>query len=129
MTFGDPTMTTIEWHKISLHFECGNTKGVHYICPVLSHGDLITVESNLIWLIYFPRESFFDSLSSMNTTFRDLDHITMKTSLEFGETFHVELMKCGYRCVFKQDLQKFNSTMKHHKNLFARKRKFLAIED
>jgi hypothetical protein len=130
VTFDDPTMTTNECGPEAwLGFECGNTSWVFAHCPVIFDRDLITVESNHTWLIYFPREPLFDFLSSMNMTFRDLDHIIMVTPVEDGESFHVEVKKCGYRCVFKQDLQQFNLTTMHHRNSLAQKRKFLAIED
>lgn len=51
----------------------------------------------------------------------------MTTSIEEREGLHGEVKKCGYRCVFKQDQQQFNSTMMHHRNSSSQKRKFLAI--
>jgi hypothetical protein len=131
VTFGDPTMTASEWPFMWLSFECGNTftNGPFTLCPVNFYRNLIRVESDHMWLVYIPRESFFDFLSLTSTTFSDVDHITMKLVPVDGNGLHVEVEKCGYRCVFRRDLQQFNSTMMHHRNSLARKRKFLAIED
>jgi len=53
----------------------------------------------------------------------------MTTWLNDGKGLHVDVNKCGYRCVFEQDLEQFNSTVMHHRNPFVQKHKFLAIED
>jgi hypothetical protein len=125
VTFDDPSITKNKLQpEISLGFEC------HYVVvyknsQVIFDKDFITLESNHAWLIFVP----WDSLSYRDTAFKDVDHITMTTDLEDGIGLHVEVNKCGYRCVFKQDLEQFNSTVMHHRNPFAKKRRFLAIED
>jgi len=125
VTFDDPTMTTKKLGPgMSLYFYCHTAK-LQFMCPVIFYGDLITLESNHTWLIYVPR----DSLSHRNKAFKDVDHITMTTCLEDGEGLHVDVNTCGYRYVFKQDLEQFNSAVMHHRNPYAQKRKFLAIED
>lgn len=130
VTFDDSTMATNGWGpEKSLRFNCGVCSEHFAYSPVCFDRDLITLESNHMWIIYITRESFFDFLSYMSTTFRDLDHITMEISLVDGKGLHLETKKCGYRCVFKHDLQHFNSTMMHHRNSFARKHKVLATED
>ena len=100
--YDDPTMTTyIQTYLARLCFKCGNTERIFAFCPAYFYSDRVTVESNHMWIIHIPRESLFDFLSNTNTTFRDLDHITMKSALEGSEDLHVEVKKCGYRCVLK----------------------------
>lgn len=128
----DPTMTLTTCIQESfawLGLKFGNTKRVFACCPAYFYRDRFTVESNHMWIIYISRESLLDFLSNTSTTFRDLDHITISTGHFRKEYFHVEVKKCGYRCVLKQDLQQFNSTMMHQRNSFATKRKFVEIED
>ncbi|KAI5387501.1 hypothetical protein KIW84_073568 [Lathyrus oleraceus] len=72
--------------------------------PVILDGELITVKSNHIWLIYFPWESSYDVV---------YDGFHVKTDRNGG--LDVEVKKCGYRWVYKQDLPEFNSTMMHPK--------------
>nr|WIL59999.1 nodulation protein [Melilotus officinalis] len=84
--------------------------------PVIVDVDLITVKSNHIWLIYFPWESSFDVLN-------EVFHVEIDGRSGLG----MEVKNCGYRWVYKHDLQEFNLTMTHPGNLLALKRKFLAI--
>ncbi|XP_050895353.1 disease resistance protein RUN1 isoform X2 [Lathyrus oleraceus] len=79
--------------------------------PVNLDGNLITVTSNHIWLIYFPWKSSYDDLYAP---------FHVKTKCVGG--LDVEVKKCGYRWVYKQDLQELNSKMMH-------KHKFLEFED
>ncbi|KAI5387505.1 hypothetical protein KIW84_073570 [Lathyrus oleraceus] len=79
--------------------------------PVNLDGNLITVASNHIWLIYFPWKSSYDDLYAP---------FHVKTKCVGG--LDVEVKKCGYRWVYKQDLQELNSKMMH-------KHKFLEFED
>ncbi|CAK8577201.1 unnamed protein product [Lathyrus sativus] len=67
--------------------------------PVIAYEDLITIKSNHIWLIYFPWESSFGAV---------YDGFHVETHRDGG--LDIEVKKCGYRWVYKQDLQEFNST-------------------
>ncbi|KAK2380963.1 hypothetical protein QL285_068608 [Trifolium repens] len=90
--------------------------------PVFYKGrDLIEVETNHIWLIYFPRK-----LSWYVPDF----HGTM--DVEFDYSYgreNYEVKNCGYGWLHKQDLQEFNLTTMHPGNSSTLKRKFLAKED
>ncbi|XP_058730507.1 disease resistance protein RUN1-like [Vicia villosa] len=88
--------------------------------PVIVDGDLITVKSNHIWLVYIPRECSYDVPLLYNL----FQVLTIS-----NEGVDVEVKKCGYRWVYEQDLQEFNLTTMHPGNMLALKRKFLAIED
>ncbi|XP_058733732.1 uncharacterized protein LOC131605388 [Vicia villosa] len=107
-----PTMTR-SWSHLTL-YALDNI-----LClPLFVNGDLITVKSNHIWLIYFSWKSSYDDLYAP---------FHVETDISGG--LDVEVKKCGYRWVYKQDLQEFNSSRMHPKKMLALKRKFLAIED
>lgn len=96
MKFGDPTKIPTKLEPLLfLLVGCGNTNVSNlyevfcWPCPVLVYRHLITVESNHMWLIYAPWESLLYSLSSMNMTFRDLDHI-MVHGIKDGINLHVD---------------------------------------
>ena len=120
-----PNITTNELeHNIYISLEDHVGAGFEFSCPVIFYRDIFTPESDHTWLLYLPWD-----YPNLDTSFEDLDHITMTTSIAGRQGLHGEVKKCGYRYVFKQDLQQYNSTMMHHRNSFAQKRKFLAIED
>jgi len=80
---------------------------------------LITVKSNHIWLTYFPLDLSSDLL---NRT------LWVDTS-RYENDLKIEVKNCGYRWVYKQDLQEFNLTKMNHRNSLGGKLKSLAIED
>ncbi|WJX50830.1 hypothetical protein P8452_37081 [Trifolium repens] len=83
--------------------------------------DLIEVETNHIWLIYFPRK-----LSWYVPDF----HGTMDVKFYYSYGWeNYEVKNCGYGWLHKQDLQEFNLTTMHPGNSSTLKHKFLAIED
>ncbi|CAK8576913.1 unnamed protein product [Lathyrus sativus] len=84
-------ITSPEWVHITLHAPFRTSK---YL-PVIPDRELFTVKLNHIWLIYFPWEP----------SYNDPD----KGFLVDG-SLHVVVKKCGYRWVYEQDLQEFNST-------------------
>nr|ALN97041.1 disease resistance protein [Caragana korshinskii] len=92
---------------IELGFLYSN-KAVHIGSQLILNGDLITAKSNHMWLFYFTRESFFDFVSHVGKTANDLDDIKMDFEFADGIGLHMEVKNCGYRWVFKQDLQLFN---------------------
>ena len=90
--------------------------------PVLFREDLVTDESDHLWLFYYTRSRFdvsnFDQLK-VESRFSDLH----------DQDLDVEVKKYGYRWVYKHELELSNLTAMHSKNLSSRKRKFLAIEE
>ncbi|RZC09382.1 hypothetical protein D0Y65_015916 [Glycine soja] len=66
--------------------------------PVLFREDLVTDESDHLWLFYYPRSHFdvsnFDELK-VESRFRDL----------YGQDLDVEVKKYAYRWVYKHDLE------------------------
>jgi len=127
----DPTMTTYAWRpKIEIRFSNSNSHLFSFvIIPVILDRDHIVVKSNHMCLMYFPLKSLFDILKWIDGTLTHLDDINMKASIMKGQGLDLEVQNCGYRWVYKQDLQPSNLTMMHLGNRLARKRKFLAIVD
>ncbi|RHN61931.1 putative TIR domain, winged helix-turn-helix DNA-binding domain-containing protein [Medicago truncatula] len=107
----DPTKTRYEWGPIiRLGFKSSNAANSNYVViPVTLYRHLITVKSNHMWLIYFDRELFFSFLRSIDNTLWELDHIKMEASVMNGQGLHLEVKNCGFRWVFKQDQQPFDS--------------------
>ncbi|XP_058733730.1 uncharacterized protein LOC131605386 [Vicia villosa] len=112
-----PTMTSSSRWKPPAQMTMHALNNIAFL-PIFVDEDLITVKSNYIWLIYFPWKSSYDVV----------DHRLRVEAHMYG-CLDVEVKKCGYHWVYKQDLQEFNSTMMHPENMLTLKRKFLAIED
>jgi len=86
--------------------------------PVILIESLFTVESNHIWLAYFPLESFWNVRNE-----------TMRVAASTSDGLVIKVKNFGYHWVYKHDLQELNLTMMNHRNTLAGKRKSLAIED
>ncbi|MED6181376.1 hypothetical protein PIB30_018883 [Stylosanthes scabra] len=96
--------------------------------PIRLNQDLITSELDHILLIFFSREEFINTyVSFINKGEFDLDGI----ELSINSIIYSEVKSCGYRWVFKEDLEQFNQTMMYSANSSAQnqKQRFLAIED
>ncbi|WJX44669.1 hypothetical protein P8452_31618 [Trifolium repens] len=123
----DPAMTiyaNANRYDIELSFSnkitCNDWCELFSCIPVILERDLITAKSDHMWLIHFTRDSFFDILKRIDVTLNHLDDFCMKVV-----SMHVKVQSCGYRWVYKQDLQP-----KHDcGNSLDRNYKFLAIED
>ncbi|KAG5033002.1 hypothetical protein JHK85_016984 [Glycine max] len=90
--------------------------------PVLFREDLVTDESDHLWLFYYPRSHFdvsnFDELKVVCRP-RDLDY----------QDLDVEVKKYGYCWVYEHDLDLSNLTTMRNKNSSPRKRKYFTIEE
>ncbi|KHN43090.1 TMV resistance protein N [Glycine soja] len=90
--------------------------------PVLFREDLVTDESDHLWLFYYPRSHFdvsnFDELKVVCRP-RDLDY----------QDLDVEVKKYGYRWVYEHDLDLSNLRTMRNKNSSPRKRKYFTIEE
>jgi hypothetical protein len=62
--------------------------------PVILNESLIMIKSNHIWLTYFPLKSAWDVLNE-----------TLYVETENCEDLGIEVKNCGYRWVYKEDLQ------------------------
>ncbi|XP_057749886.1 disease resistance protein RUN1-like isoform X2 [Arachis stenosperma] len=99
--------------------------------PIRLKNDLITAELDHMLLIFLFREAFIDRYTSnAKEGTSDLHGITLHTISGFPEEV-VEVKSCGYRWVFKEDLEHFNPTMMFSANSSVQSpnHKFLPIQD
>ncbi|XP_061361230.1 disease resistance protein RUN1-like [Gastrolobium bilobum] len=93
-------------------------------------GELVTVESDHMWLFYFNRQKAIDFMGRAARKKRetnDLEDIKMAVLFKDGQGLQFEVKNCGYHWLFEKDLELFKNM--HAGNSSAQKRKFLAIDD
>ncbi|XLU92821.1 hypothetical protein S245_007173 [Arachis hypogaea] len=116
---------------IACGFRRKGYRGSYPHVPIRLKNDLITAELDHMLLIFVSREDFLDEntrIAKEGTS--DLHGITLHTISDYPEEV-VELKRCGYRWVFKEDLEQFNPTMMFSANSSAQSpnHKFLPIQD
>ncbi|KAK7342499.1 hypothetical protein VNO80_25454 [Phaseolus coccineus] len=87
--------------------------------------DLVTVELDHLLTVFYSREEFIHRLSRDPNTMHDLHGVQFETSVRSLQGLRVVVKNCGYRWVFKEDLQQLNSNMFFRGNSSSRKRKLL----
>ncbi|MED6156724.1 hypothetical protein PIB30_017098 [Stylosanthes scabra] len=116
---------------ISCGFRYEQHGGIYPVVAIRLVKDLITTQLDHMLLIFFSRENFTNNyiIYLKEGTF-DLDGIEFATTSDYPEEV-VEVKSCGYRWVFKEDLEQLNPTMMYTANSSnqSQKRKFLAIEE
>ncbi|KAL1324284.1 hypothetical protein AAHE18_13G078100 [Arachis hypogaea] len=98
--------------------------------PICLKKDLITTEVDHMLLKFISREVFInDYAREIKEVASDLHGIELHTISDYPEV--VEVKRCGYRWIFKEDLEQFNPTMMFSANSSAQSpnHKFLAIQD
>ncbi|XLR13536.1 hypothetical protein S83_041474 [Arachis hypogaea] len=114
---------------ISCGFRRKGYGGIYRYVPIRLKKDLITTELDHMLLIFVSREAFInENTSNAKEGTSDLRGIVLDSMGNYPE---VEVKRCGYRWVFKEDLEQFNPTMMFSANSSAQSpnHKFLAIED
>ncbi|RYR69852.1 hypothetical protein Ahy_A03g016392 isoform C [Arachis hypogaea] len=104
---------------IACGFRRKGYRGSYPHVPIRLKNDLITAELDHMLLIFVSREDFLDEntrIAKEGTS--DLHGITLHTISDYPEEV-VELKRCGYRWVFKEDLEQFNPTMMFSANSSA----------
>ncbi|KAK7405064.1 hypothetical protein VNO78_06241 [Psophocarpus tetragonolobus] len=89
--------------------------------PIHFKKDLITVELDHLLIAIYSREAFISSLEDTVS----LDNIVFKTYVFEPQGLHLDVKNCGYRWVFKDDLQQLNPNMMFSTSSSSRKRKLL----
>ncbi|XP_027909543.1 disease resistance protein TAO1-like isoform X2 [Vigna unguiculata] len=79
-------------------------------------------------LVFYSQQGLTSLLSSRSNTMHDLHGIEFGTWIRSPKGLRVVVKNCGYRWVFKKDLQPLNSTMFFSGNSSSRKRKFLTSD-
>ncbi|XLU47941.1 hypothetical protein S245_042755, partial [Arachis hypogaea] len=105
----------------------GYDGGIYPQVPIRLKNDLITTELDHMFLIFLSREAFIDEFPEEGPS----DYgIVLASRSDYPEEL-VELKRCGYRWVFKEDVEQFNPTMMFTANSSAQSpnHKFLPIQD
>ncbi|XP_057752791.1 disease resistance protein RUN1-like isoform X1 [Arachis stenosperma] len=116
-------------------FGCGfrrnPDKAVCSVAPIRLKKDWITTELDHMLLMFLSREVFINNfVSVLKEGVSDLDGIELVALTRYPEEV-VEVKSCGYRWVFKEDLEHLNPEKMYSANSLAhnRKHKFLKIQD
>ncbi|MED6111123.1 hypothetical protein PIB30_049631 [Stylosanthes scabra] len=112
----------------------GNPLGLtlYSTVPIHFKKGLITTELDHVLLMFFFRESFVRLVSFINDGAFNPDKIEFATNvIDLAYSEVVEVKRCGYRWVFKEDLEQLNPTMMFGANSSDQNQKhnFLAVED
>ncbi|XLR13537.1 hypothetical protein S83_041475 [Arachis hypogaea] len=105
----------------------GYDGGIYPQVPIRLKNDLITTELDHMFLIFLSREAFIDEFPEEGPS----DYgIVLASRSDYPEEL-VELKRCGYRWVFKEDVEQFNPTMMFTANSSPQSpnHKFLPIQD
>ncbi|QCD87421.1 hypothetical protein DEO72_LG3g1957 [Vigna unguiculata] len=108
-------------------FFCGvvNSKQRYTVVPINFKRDLVTVGLDHLVTVFYSRQQFIHLLSTPPNTMHDIHQTAFGTFTRNPKCLRVVVKKCGYRWVFKEDLQQFNSNMFFSTNSSSRKRKLL----
>ncbi|MED6223385.1 hypothetical protein PIB30_073520 [Stylosanthes scabra] len=109
-------------------FRCNGRGGIPPV-PIRFKKDLITTELDHMLLKFFSREAFMrDYINDFKRGESDFHGIglALVTSTKYPEV--VEVKSCGYRWVYKEDLEQFNPTMMSTANSSAQNQKHKFLE-
>ena len=114
------------------HIWCGFRKkgsGAKYSAvPIDLRKDLVTIKTDHMLVKFFSREKFIEAYARYSQKGAcNRDGIEMEISI-IPQGLHLEVKSCGYRWVFKEDLEQLIPTMMQSGNSSVWKRKFLAID-
>jgi len=98
------------------------------VVPVYFKKDLVTVGLYHLLTVFYTREQFIHLLSRHPNTMHDLHRVEFKTSIGRPPGLRVVVKNCGYRWVYKEDLQQLNSNMFFSGHSSSRKRKLLTSD-
>jgi len=96
--------------------------------PIHFEKDLVTVEFDHLLTVFYSREEFIHLLTRDPNTMHDLHRVEFETRVPSPPGLHGVVMNCGYRWVYKEDLQQLNSNMFFSANSSSRKRKLLTSD-
>ncbi|QCD87436.1 hypothetical protein DEO72_LG3g1972 [Vigna unguiculata] len=130
VTHQDPTNLVERYDNSSHTFSYGvNNVNLwpksYSVAPMHFKKDLVTAGFDHLLTVFYSRQEFIHLLSSHPNTMHDLHGIEFETWIQSPKGLCVVVKNCGYRWVFKEDLQQFNSNMFFSGNSSSRKRKLL----
>lgn len=92
---------------IAFGFKC-TQGGIYPIIPIRLAKDLVTVDLDHLLLIFFSREEFIDLVSDGTEGWDDISGIELSATVSQPFGLHLEVKNCGYRWIFKEDLEQLN---------------------
>ena len=97
--------------------------------PIHLQNDLVTGELDNLLILFASREGFLLFPSEDETDMHGLDTRGFTTSIyDHPKGLRMQVKSCGYRWVFKEDLQQLNPNMMFRGNPSSRKRKLLSSD-
>ncbi|KAL5131084.1 TMV resistance protein N [Glycine soja] len=100
------------------------------LLPIHLQNDLVTGELDHLLILFASREEFLLFPSEHKTDMHGLDTRGFTTSIyDHPKGLRMQVKSCGYRWVFKEDLQQLNPNMMFRGNPSSRKRKLLSIPE
>ncbi|XP_029126405.1 disease resistance protein RML1B-like [Cajanus cajan] len=120
----DPTNLNNNFGSIGYNFK--NMQVLHNsyrMLPIFLNNDLVTDEIDHLFMVFFPREI----ISLYRNVYEDKMGFTTGT-FEHPKGLHLEVKNCGYRLVFKEDLQQLNLNMMFSENSSSKKCKLLSSD-
>ena len=90
--------------------------------------DVVTVELDHLLTVFYSREEFIHLLSRHPNTMHDLHRVEFESRVPNPPGLRGVVKNCGYRWVYKEDLQQLNSNMFFSANSSSRKRKLLTSD-
>uniref|UniRef100_A0A0R0HF10 Uncharacterized protein n=1 Tax=Glycine max TaxID=3847 RepID=A0A0R0HF10_SOYBN len=97
--------------------------------PIHLQNDLVTGELDHLLILFASREGFLLFPSEDETDMHGLDTRGFTTSIyDHPKGLRMQVKSCGYRWVFKEDLQQLNPNMMFRGNPSSRKRKLLSSD-
>ncbi|XP_058730480.1 disease resistance protein Roq1-like [Vicia villosa] len=92
-------------------------RGIYSIIPIRLEKDLVTVDLDHLLLIFFSRESFIGMISYITEELHDdISGIKLTALVKQPLGLHLEVKNCGYRWIFKEDLEQLNPEMMYSGN-------------
>ncbi|RDX73270.1 TMV resistance protein N, partial [Mucuna pruriens] len=97
--------------------------------PIHLMNDQVTGELDHLLIVFHSREPFIRFQSAYVNEMHDLDEWEFTTAIhDLPKGLHLEVKNCGYRWVFKEDLQQLNPNTMFSGNSSSWKQKLLTID-
>ncbi|XP_058730492.1 disease resistance protein RUN1-like [Vicia villosa] len=114
----NPTTLSKEQPRIYFGFQSKqHGRGNYSIIPIRLEKDLVTVDLDHLLLIFFSREDFIGYyMSYLTEALHDISSIELRAIVRQPLGLHLEVKNCGYRWIYKEDLEQLNPQMMYNGN-------------
>ncbi|KAL2328009.1 hypothetical protein Fmac_021436 [Flemingia macrophylla] len=129
----DPTNLNDKW-QVDYHGDIGYNfpdllPNQYWVLPILLNNDLVTGGIDHLFILFASPEHIISDQSRYKGEMHDLDKMVFETKIyEHPKGLHLEVKNCGYRTVYKKDLQQFNLNMMFSGNFSSNKLKLLSSD-